>query len=331
MRLVALPSIPPMAANTHSVSSSTHTLRERLQNTRVLIAGDVMLDRYWFGDVERISPEAPVPVVHAQRTEERLGGAANVAHNVSALGAQASLVCVFGDDAVGQDLTALLNASGIQAHTQQDPTLKTTLKLRIISRQQQLLRVDFEETPAKEALQFKKERFIALLPEHDIVLLSDYAKGALLHSAELIAAARSADKLVLVDPKGSNWKPYAGATILTPNRTELRQIIGTWHSESDLEARVTTLRTELNIEALFLTRSEEGASLYSNSGVIHVPTEAREVYDVCGAGDTIIATLAALLGAKLPLSEAITHANRAAGIVVGKLGTAHVRYEELFP
>ncbi len=290
-----------------------------------------MLDRYWFGEVDRISPEAPIPIVHARRTEERLGGAANVANNVSALGAHASLVCIFGTDLVGQELAQLLHTSGVEAHIQQDPALKTTLKLRIIARQQQLLRIDFEEAPAQEALHLAKECFIKLLPKHDIVLLSDYAKGALANSAELIAAARSAGKLVLVDPKGTNWQPYSGASILTPNRAELRQIIGAWHSEEDLQTRITNLRKELNIEALFLTRSEEGASLYCDEGTTHVPTQAKEVYDVSGAGDTIIATLATLLGAKLPLLEAITHANRAAGIVVGKLGTAHVRYEELFP
>ncbi len=317
--------------HTTDTSFSLSTLRERLQNTRVLIAGDVMLDRYWFGDVERISPEAPVPIVHARRIEERLGGAANVANNVSALGAQASLVCVFGKDSVGDDLAALLKTSGIQAHAHQDPALKTILKLRVISRQQQLLRVDFEEPPALDALQRAQKRFIALLPEHDIVLLSDYAKGALLHSATLIAAARRAGKIILIDPKGTDWKQYAGATILTPNRAELRPIIGDWHSESDLQTRITALRKELSIEALFLTRSEEGASLYTDQGVVHVATEAKEVYDVSGAGDTIIATLAALLGAHVPLHEAITYANRAAGIVVGKLGTAHVQYDELFP
>jgi rfaE bifunctional protein kinase chain/domain len=303
----------------------------RLAAGRVLVVGDVMLDRYWFGDVNRISPEAPVPVVHVQRTEDRLGGAANVARNVAALGAQAGLLCVVGADEPGERIIELLQESRVNAHLERDIDLPTTIKLRVLSRQQQLLRVDFEKWPAHEVLLAGLARFEALLPAHDIVLFSDYAKGGLTHVTKMIAAARTAGKTVLIDPKGDDWERYRGATLITPNRAELRDVVGQWKSEDDLLARVTELRASLELEALLLTRSEEGMTLFTDAGVMHESAVAREVYDVSGAGDTVIATLAAMLGAGLPLTEAVGIANRAAGIVVGKLGTATVDYTELFP
>jgi D-glycero-beta-D-manno-heptose-7-phosphate kinase len=304
--------------------------RERLAGARVLVVGDVMLDRYWFGDVNRISPEAPVPVVHVQRQEDRLGGAANVARNAAALGARAGLLCVVGHDEPGERIVQLLGDSGVEAHLERDPALPTTIKLRVLSRQQQLLRVDFENTPAHEALLAGLARFDALLPGHDVILMSDYAKGGLTHVTKMMEKARAAGKPVLVDPKGDDWERYRGATLITPNRAELREVIGQWKSEADLLARVTKLRRELDIDALLLTRSEEGMTLFSNDGALHASAVAREVYDVSGAGDTVIATLAAMLGAGLPLAQAVSLANRAAGIVVGKLGTATVDYDELF-
>ncbi|HEY4353135.1 MAG TPA: PfkB family carbohydrate kinase, partial [Paraburkholderia sp.] len=208
--------------------------------------------------------------------------------------------------------------------------LPTTIKLRVLSRQQQLLRVDFENLPAHEALLAGLARFDSLLPAHDVILMSDYAKGGLTHVTKMMEKARAAGKPVLVDPKGDEWERYRGATLITPNRAELREVVGGWKSEADLLARVTRLRTELDITALLLTRSEEGMTLFSNDGVLHASAVAREVYDVSGAGDTVIATLAVMLGAGLPLAEAVSLANRAAGIVVGKLGTATVDYDELF-
>jgi D-glycero-beta-D-manno-heptose-7-phosphate kinase len=294
------------------------------------VVGDVMLDRYWFGDVNRISPEAPVPVVHVQRQEDRLGGAANVARNAAALGAQAGLLCVVGHDEPGERIVALLGESHVHAHLERDPALPTTIKLRVLSRQQQLLRVDFENTPAHEALLAGLARFDALLPTHDVILMSDYAKGGLTHVTQMISKARAAGKAVLVDPKGDDWERYRGASVITPNRAELREVVGNWKSEEDLLARVTKLRTDLQLDALLLTRSEEGMTLFSGAGVLHTPTVAREVYDVSGAGDTVIATLAVALGAGLSLEEGVSLANRAAGIVVGKLGTATVDYDELF-
>jgi rfaE bifunctional protein kinase chain/domain len=304
--------------------------RERLARARVLVVGDVMLDRYWFGDVKRISPEAPVPVVHVQRQEDRLGGAANVARNAVALGAKAGLLCVVGHDEPGERIVQLLGDSGVDPHLERDPALPTTIKLRVLSRQQQLLRVDFENTPTHETLLAGLARFDALLPAHDVILMSDYAKGGLTHVTKMMDKARAAGKPVLVDPKGDEWERYRGATLITPNRAELREVVGQWKSEADLLARVTKLRAELDIAALLLTRSEEGMTLFSNDGVLHASAEAREVYDVSGAGDTVIATLAVMLGAGLPLAEAVSLANRAAGIVVGKLGTATVDYDELF-
>jgi rfaE bifunctional protein kinase chain/domain len=304
--------------------------RERLASARVLVVGDVMLDRYWFGDVNRISPEAPVPVVHVQRQEDRLGGAANVARNAAALGASTGLLCVVGHDEPGERIVELLKDSGVIPHLERDPELPTTIKLRVLSRQQQLLRMDFEKMPAHEALLAGLVRFDTLLASHDVVLLSDYAKGGLTHVTQMIAKARAAGKAVLVDPKGDDWERYRGATVITPNRAELREVVGRWKSEEDLVARVTELRTSLELEALLLTRSEEGMTLFTANGELNAPAVAREVYDVSGAGDTVIATLAAMLGARVPLVDAVALANRAAGIVVGKLGTATVDYDELF-
>jgi D-glycero-beta-D-manno-heptose-7-phosphate kinase len=304
--------------------------RARIAAARVLVVGDVMLDRYWFGDVNRISPEAPVPVVHVQKKEDRLGGAANVARNAAALGAQAGLLCVVGHDEPGERVVELLGESKVAAYLERDPELLTTIKLRVLSRQQQLLRVDFENTPNHEVLRACLARFAEILPQHDVILMSDYAKGGLTHVTQMIADAKRAGKPVLVDPKGDDWDRYRGATLITPNRAELREVIGQWKSEEDLHERVRKLRAELDLSALLLTRSEEGMTLFTEDQVLHTSAEAREVYDVSGAGDTVIATVATMLGAGVPLVDSIVYANRAAGIVVGKLGTATVDYNELF-
>jgi len=296
---------------------------------RILVVGDVMLDRYWFGDVSRISPEAPVPVVRMIRTEDRPGGAANVARNAAALGAQVSLLSVVGEDEAGDCLRRLLADSRIEAHLFRDPGLHTTLKLRVIGRSQQLLRVDFEQRPQADTLAAKLQTFAELVRQHDLVLLSDYDKGALDHVEEMIALARAAGKPVLVDPKGDEFACYTGATVLTPNRGELQGIVGRWRSEDDLKARVDDLRAELQVQSLLLTRSEEGMSLFSDAGVTHEPARAREVFDVSGAGDTVIATFAVMLASGATEAEAMAWANLAAGIVVGKLGTAVASIDEL--
>ena len=325
-----MPDTVPATPASTTAPVLTTVSRQQLGAARVLVVGDVMLDRYWFGDVNRISPEAPVPVVHVQRQEDRLGGAANVARNAVALGAQAGLLCVVGHDEPGERIVQLLDESGVTPYLERDPALLTTIKLRVLSRQQQLLRVDFENSPAHEVLLAGLARFDELLPSHDVILMSDYAKGGLTHVTQMIAKAHAVGKPVLVDPKGDDWERYRGATLITPNRAEAREVIGRWHSEADLEQRVSKLRAELDFAALLLTRSEEGMTLFMDHGVAHEPAQAREVYDVSGAGDTVIATLAAMLGAGVPLEHAMAHANRAAGVVVAKLGTATVEYHELF-
>lgn len=304
---------------------------EQLQAARVLVVGDAMLDRYWHGPVDRISPEAPVPVVRVTREEERIGAAANVAYNVVTLGAQASLLTVVGEDDASHRLEALVAQTGIRAHFGRDPALKTTVKLRIIGRHQQLLRLDFENTPPSEVLASQSQAYARLLPEHDAVLLSDYGKGGLTHVADMVARARAAGKAVLIDPKGADYSRYAGATVITPNRAELQQVIGTWSDEADLTARAQTLRRQLRLDAVLLTRSEEGMTLFDAHGEQHVPATAREVFDVTGAGDTVIATLAAMVAAGLTLRDAVPLANAAGAIVVGKFGTATASYPELFP
>jgi D-glycero-beta-D-manno-heptose-7-phosphate kinase len=299
------------------------------QQARILVVGDVMLDRYWFGDVTRISPEAPVPVVKVQRSEERPGGAANVARNIAALGAHVALLSVVGADEAGRSLAKLLADSSIDASLLEDAQLNTTVKLRVLGRQQQLLRIDFENSPTHEVLDAKLAEFRQRLHACDVVILSDYGKGGLAHIAEMIRLAREHGKPVLVDPKGDDYARYAGANIITPNRAELREVVGRWTNEDDLAARVANLRHSLGLGALLLTRSEEGMSLFAEEGVVHEPALAREVFDVSGAGDTVIATLAVMLASGLSMADAMRWANRAAGVVVGKLGTATCSLAEL--
>jgi rfaE bifunctional protein kinase chain/domain len=303
--------------------------RAQFAKTNLLVVGDVMLDRYWFGDSDRISPEAPVPVVQVAKVDERLGGAANVARNVAALGANTTILGVVGDDEAGNRISDLLRQSGVNSQLEIDPNVPTTVKLRVIARQQQLIRLDFEETPSKTALEQKRARFEKALGTADVLVLSDYGKGALSQVAAMIEYARAQNKVILVDPKGEDYEKYRGATVLTPNRSELRQVVGRWADEADLTQRAQDLRRSLGIQALLLTRSEEGMSLFTDQGVSHVRAQAREVFDVSGAGDTVIATLAVALAAQWPLDRAMALANRAGGIVVGKLGTATVTSEEL--
>lgn len=301
-----------------------------LNAARILVVGDVMLDRYWFGEVNRISPEAPVPIVRVERREERLGGAANVARNAAALGAQVGLLGIVGQDEAGESVERLLLNSGIRSFLNRDVNISTIIKLRVIGRQQQLLRVDFENPPTDAVLRDKLSQFNALLPHYDVIVLSDYAKGSLVNVAAMIAAAKQADKCILVDPKGEDFSRYAGASWLTPNKSEFRHIAGSWATEAELTEKAQKLRRSLDLEALLLTRSEEGMTLYTEQDVMHVPTMAREVFDVSGAGDTVIASLAVMLGAGMEMSDAVSIANRAGGIVVGKLGTATVTQDELF-
>ena len=306
--------------------------RAQVAAGRVLIVGDAMLDRYWFGAVDRISPEAPVPIVrvNSKKDEERLGGAANVAWNVRAIGTHASLLTAIGDDDHGHRLESLLAASGVESVFKRDPRLTTIVKLRVIGRSQQLLRLDFENEPDHEVLEDMLELYEGSLKVSNVVLFSDYGKGGLTHIPRMIQLARDAGKPVLIDPKGNDYSRYRGATVITPNRAELAQVIGTWSSEAELHQRAQSLREQHDLGALLLTRSEEGMSLFDAQGHMHIEANAREVFDVTGAGDTVIATLSAMLASGMSLRDAMPIANRAGGIVVGKFGTASVSYEELF-
>lgn len=305
-----------------------------IKQARLLVVGDVMLDRYWFGDVDRISPEAPVPVVRVQHADERLGGAANVARNITALGAASTLMGVVGQDDAGRIVHRLLSVQGIHDSVFDDAQAQTIVKLRVIGRQQQLLRADFESTPDHDVLNKKLDQFKALLPQMQVVVFSDYGKGGLLHIQEMIQAARAVGIPALIDPKGEDYTIYRGATMLTPNRAEFRQVVGQWKSESEMTAKAHNLRQSLGLAHLLVTRSEEGMSLYTQDAggprEVHIAAHAREVFDVSGAGDTVIATLAVMLAAGSSIQAAVETANRAGGIVVGKLGTATVTAEELF-
>ena len=296
---------------------------------KILVVGDVMLDRYWFGDVSRISPEAPVPIVHVRRTEERPGGAANVARNVTALEGRATLLSVVGDDEAAATLERLLAAERVSATLHRDSALSTTVKLRVVGQQQQLLRIDFEQPPSHEALAAKLDDYERLIDAADVVVLSDYGKGGLEHVQRMIVLAKEHGKPVLVDPKGWDYSRYRGATLLTPNRAEFREVAGRWSDQADFERRAQKLRAELDLAALIVTRSEEGMSLFTAAESWHEPTKAQEVYDVSGAGDTVIGVLALMVATGTDMHAAMRVANHAAGIVVGKLGTAVVHRDEL--
>ncbi|MDK4529020.1 D-glycero-beta-D-manno-heptose-7-phosphate kinase [Kingella kingae] len=300
------------------------------QQARVLVVGDVMLDRYWFGDVNRISPEAPVPVAKINKTDHRAGGAANVARNIAALGGQVALLSVVGDDEAANTLANLLQQDGIANHLHRSAHAPTTLKLRVLARNQQLIRLDFEEQPDQSSLHLVAQHYADLVVQYDAVILSDYGKGVLNEVAQMIATARALGKPVLIDPKGSDYQKYRGATLLTPNRAELKEAAGGgWASEAELTAKAQTLREQLGLDALLVTRSEEGMSLYRANQTDHQPTRAQEVYDVSGAGDTVIAAMGLCLAAGYALPDAMHVANAAAGVVVAKLGTAVCSFDEL--
>ena len=290
-----------------------------------------MLDRYWYGDASRISPEAPVPVLLWQREEELPGGAANVARNCAALGAGTRLLSVVGRDDAGRRLAKLLKKVGVLASLRSDPAIRTTQKLRVIGqRRHQLLRIDMETAPSREVLTSKLDDFREALPECDVVLLSDYGKGGLAHIATMIGEARKRGKRVLVDPKGDDYSRYRNASVVTPNLAELRMVVGAWKNEKDLAQRAQSLREKLKLDALLLTRGEEGMTLFRRGRTLNVRAEKREVSDVTGAGDTVIAALAVMLAAGDGLESAVRIANRAGGIKVTKFGAATVSTRELF-
>lgn len=299
-------------------------------NSRVLIVGDVMLDRYWVGDTARISPEAPVPVVRVEAVQDRPGGAANAAVNIASLGGQATVLGLTGDDADADALARQLQEEGAQVEFLRTAGMTTITKLRVMSRHQQLIRLDFEEAPVVGDHDGLLAHFQARLPECDVVLLSDYGKGTLRRAPDLIRAARAAGKPVLVDPKGRDFSIYRGAAVITPNRGEFEAVVGSCGSDQQLAEKGLKLLRELELGAILITRGEEGMTLLRDGEPpLHLPAQAREVFDVTGAGDTVISVLAASMAAGLELPEAMVLSNAAAGIVVGKLGTASVTAAEL--
>ena len=306
------------------------TLAQRFGAAKVLVVGDVMLDRYWFGDTHRISPEAPVPVAKIEKIDQRAGGAANVARNIACLGGQASLLSITGADEAADALQTLMSDCGVNAQLIRDPSIATTIKLRVVARNQQLIRLDFEDEPTEAALHDKLQHYRDLLQGFDVVVLSDYGKGGLAHVRDMILAARDLGKPVLVDPKGSDYMKYESASLITPNRAELKQVIGEWKSEAELQEKAQRLREKLELDGLLLTRSEEGMTLFRQDHIETQGTRAQEVFDVSGAGDTVIASMALSLAAGLNHSQAMHIANAAAGVVVAKLGTAVCTQQELF-
>ena len=307
-------------------------LLDALNSVKILVVGDVMLDQYWFGDVNRISPEAPVPIVKVNRSQIRCGGAANVAINAATLGVDSILLSVVGNDEAGKNLQNLVeNQQNLTPIFHIDQNIATIVKLRVIAKQQQLLRIDFETPPTRQILDAKLSDFAKQIQNNpNVIILSDYGKGALTHSSEMIKIAKNANLQIFIDPKGSNYQKYKNADLITPNRQELAQVVGNWHDENDLILRAENLRKDLNLKALLVTRSEEGMTLIGeNNLVVNQPARALEVYDVSGAGDTVIATLSAARAAGADWDLAMHFATLAAGIVVGKLGTATVSVEEI--
>ncbi len=300
------------------------------QSIRALVVGDVMLDRYWSGDTSRISPEAPVPIVHIQNLEERPGGAGNVALNIAALGAQVDLLSFCGDDNEGDILEKKLSHASVNCYLYKIPQSRTVTKLRILSLHQQLIRLDFEEQPYQIDYAHLKQLFDQRLKYCDVVILSDYAKGCLAYVQELIQLARKAGKPVFVDPKSNDFKVYQGATVLTPNRREFEAVVDRCDSEHTLLQKGTQLLEKHNFQAILVTRGEQGMTLIQkDQPEVYLPAYAQQVYDVTGAGDTAIACLALTYAAQTDLVQSAQLANIAAGIVVGKLGAATVSQMEL--
>ena len=297
---------------------------------RVLVVGDVMLDRYWYGQSNRISPEAPVVVVNINQEEIRLGGAGNVAANVAALGAKALLMGLIGDDQDGIQMQSLLQQNNIDSHLLKLPGIKTIVKNRVVSRQQQMIRLDFESSYGNWATQQFKATYQELLSEVDVVILSDYGKGTLVEIEQLIDGARQKGVPVLIDTKGQDFEKYRHATAITPNLHEFEAVVGPCPQVSDIESKGELLRQSLDMQAVLVTRSEKGMSLMAKEqSPLHIPTEAKEVFDVTGAGDTVIATLSVALASGFSLSQAAVLSNKAAGVVVSKLGTAVIHIDEL--
>ena len=305
-------------------------LLQKIRGIRVLVVGDSMLDRYWYGGVERISPEAPVPVIAVDRCDERPGGAANVARNVQALGAKCDLLSVSGSDNEADTLEQLLREEGVNCRLQRDELLNTTVKLRVISQNQQLIRIDFDIPGSKDARAQLLERYLENFRQFQLVVVSDYGKGGLGSISEMIAAARGASIPVVVDPKGDDYSLYRGADLLTPNRKEFEQVAGRFNDQKELEEKAVALACSFELGAVLVTRGEEGMSLIKQDGeALHYPARAREVFDVTGAGDTVIAAVGCAFAVGGRPEDALHLANIAAGVVVGKLGATTATPDEI--
>ena len=299
------------------------------RSARIIVIGDVMLDRYWSGQASRISPEAPVPVVKVKTVEDRIGGAGNVALNIAKLGGKVILLGVVGDDAESEILKQLLEAEGVVCDFVVEKSLRSICKLRVMAQHQQLIRLDFEDTPIKFDRDALKKALIRHLPENNVVVFSDYGKGTLADVSTYIIAAKQAGVKVLVDPKGVDYQRYAQADLITPNLAELQAVVGTCENEEDLIEKGRALLAQYQIPTLLLTRGEAGMTLIQNDQVHSLPAQAKDVFDVTGAGDTVIAVMALGVSLGMPLCESMYLANLSGGIVVGKLGTSTVSMQEL--
>ncbi|MBP9742486.1 MAG: D-glycero-beta-D-manno-heptose-7-phosphate kinase [Burkholderiales bacterium] len=314
----------------HLDAAIIEKIKNNLYNHKVLVVGDVMLDRYWFGEVKRISPEAPVPIAKISRTENRPGGAANVARNIASMGGGVTLLSVVGNDSAAEDLQEALSDYPVHTIFKVDASISTIVKLRVLAKNQQLIRVDFEEKPSHEILLDVLGTYEEIIQDYDLVILSDYGKGGLYHTTKMIEIARRYGKPIVVDPKGNDYVKYTGATIITPNRQEFQDAVGTWDNEDELLIKAKQLKGQLQLDYLLITRSEEGMTLLNRPNeVLSYPTIAQEVYDVSGAGDTVIAALGLMLANSIGIEDAALIANIAAGIVVGKVGTATLSKDEL--
>ena len=304
--------------------------QSQFSNVKALVVGDVMLDRYWFGAVDRISPEAPVPVLSVKKEETRAGGAANVAHNLLSLGAECELLSVVGDDEAGREVKAILDRYGAVSSLTIDPSLKTIVKLRMVAQNQQLLRADFDQSPSDEVLAQCLDGFERSIQQADVAVLSDYGKGGLRHVAKMIQIAKDSGVPVIIDPKGDDYSKYRGATLITPNMKEFEAVVGTSQSEQEFVTKAHKLREDLDLEFLLVTRSEKGMSLFfGQQEQLNSPATALEVYDVSGAGDTVISMMALTSVGGYSEQQKLTLANAVAGIVVGKLGTATATIDEV--
>ena len=302
----------------------------QFQHARLLVIGDVMLDRYWHGEASRVSPEAPVPVVKVGNREDRPGGAGNVALNMAALGSAVRLVGIVGNDETGLELLSRLNAAGVYCDFLQSADKPTITKLRVIGQHQQLIRLDFEQEFEAADIIGLQDKVKSLIGDSQVMVLSDYGKGALQETANLIELGRSKDIPIIVDPKGTNFEKYRGATLLTPNLSEFEAVVGYSNNEEEFVNKGLRLVKDLNLEAILITRGEHGMTLIRpDSPELHLPARAQEVFDVTGAGDTVISVLAAAMAAGDGLADSTALANLAAGLVVGKLGTAAISGPEL--